>query len=786
MESLVHQVLDLLKKKQISRDAARTLLESVQSLPAASEVDQEDKRIAVIGISAELPGAKTFEDFWQVLENCEDRVGPLPSERRALCDDYVQAYGEKSGIDPANPFWHAAWIDDVDKFDPHFFNIVPAEARAMDPQQRRFLQTAYKCFEDAGYAGTRMRDSKTGVYVSAAMANYADMLNEFTPQSVPGNVPAFVASRVAYLYNLRGPSYVVNSTCASSLLALHEACLGLLHGDCDQALVGGVSVFPYPVNAKKMFMNAAGIMSEDMRCRPFDNNGGGIGRGEGVVAVLLKPLKKALEDKDNIHAVILGSAINNDGASASITAPNPQAHTELLLDAWRRAGISPEELDYLEAHGTGTHLGDPIEIKGITDAVRKTTDKRQFLALGSIKGNIGHLLDGVAGLSGLIKSILVLKHGVVPPTKYLDEPNRHIDFLDSPVFVPTMPHDLREAKGQDASLKAAVSCFGFNGTNVHVVVEEAPKTEAAETADGVLVYPISARSLASLSAIVGQYAAEGSLKGLNAFDAAYTMWSGREHFEHRVAIVASSLEELQNICRDLAGKPVDEWAGTAVIGEGTVFAEEAVSGALAREYAGGKVGAWHKLFGDVKARKVSLPTYQFDEQSYWHLTKANGSATGTSAGSKLEQVLAIARDVLEIPDLQAEDNFLEMGGDSLSGLQVVSRLKKIGADLSLEDLLMAEDFRTLADSFGEEGDGASDVEAQVLAIVREVLEIEDLQAEDNFLAMGGDSLSGLQVLARLKKQFSNDVTLEELLMLPDFKSLAEKIANTAATQESHL
>lgn len=708
MNELVVAVFDLLKKKQISRDVARILLDSVQHIPETSPVEKQDKRIAIIGIAAELPGARTFDEFWDVLDRREDRVSDLSPERQILCEDFIRSHGDSLDIDKDKPLWDAAWIDDIDKFDAAFFHITPAEARVMDPQQRRFLQATQQCFEDAGYAGPRIRDSKTGVYVSAAMVNYADALTEFTPQCVPGNIPSFVASRVAYTYNLHGPSYVCSSTCASSLLALHEACLGLLGGDCDLALVGGVNIFPFPVNAKKIFMNAAGIMSDDQHCRPFDNQANGIGRGEGVVAILLKPLAKALADRDNIHAVILGSAVNNDGTSAGITAPNPKAHTELMLEAWRRAEIVPDSLSYIEAHGTGTHLGDPIEIRGITDAVRQFTDKRQFIALGSIKGNIGHLLDGVAGLSGLIKVLHVLKRGIVPPTKYLQEPNRHIDFLDSPVFVPTFPWDLRASRTEP--LRAAVNCFGFNGTNVHCVLEESPANQSRSLSERLYVFPLSARTQQSLTSLVAKYAAlKENFFDQEACDVAYTLWSGREHFEQRLAITASSTREFSSICRELASTPPKQWYTITSVSSSASSAAEtdckpktaSFASILANTYIHDESCPWHRLFEGVEAHKVSLPTYAFDESSYWVSIKTDDASCKEMechTGTTLEKVLSITCAILEVETLKAEDNFLSCGGNSLFGLQLISRIKKeLHYEITHEDLLTLPDFRAIAE-----------------------------------------------------------------------------------------
>jgi 3-oxoacyl-(acyl-carrier-protein) synthase len=711
MTTINQTILELVKNKQISRDAARIMLDAAEKLQETTAAPESDRRIAIIGIAAELPGARTFNEFWGVLMRGEDRISDLPVDRQALCDPFVHANAQILGIDVDKPYWKAAWIADVDKFDPAFFGITPAEARVMDPQQRRFLQVAYSCFEDAGYAGLRIRGSKTGMYISAAMVNYVDVLDELTPQSVPGNVPAFVGSRMSYIFDLHGVSYVTSATCASSLLAVHEASLGLLNDDCEMALVGGVNIFPYPINDKKIFMNASGIMSEEERCRPFDQAASGIGRGEGVVALLLKPLTRALEDHDHIHGVILSSAVNNDGTSAGITAPNPRAHTELLLEAWRRAGISPETIAYFEAHGTGTLLGDPIEIRGITDAVRKYTDRRQFIALGSVKGNIGHLLDGVAGLSGLVKALHVLNHGLVPPTKYFDEPNRNIDFLDSPVFVPSVPWDIRAGRGGDQPLRVAVSCLGFNGTNVHLLLEESPAIQRNEQPPPaeLLTFPFSARTPQSLQSLMRRYADSSELlAGLNPDDIAYTLWSGREHFEQRVAILASDTQGLLQSCRELALTPMETWvcSDTIVVRRDGIFSTEA-AGSLALElaaaYTAGESCPWHRFFEGRINTKVSLPTYVFDERSLW-VRDGEASLVTDQPNLKtdLDKVLSIAQTVLEVGELNASDNFFSCGGNSLSGMQFIGRLKKeLKSDMRIADLFALPDFQHIAERVSE-------------------------------------------------------------------------------------
>ncbi|KEK12558.1 polyketide synthase [Lysinibacillus sphaericus] len=686
MSKLIPQVLNLLKNKELTKDAAKQIIESVNEIKSESK-PKVDKKIAIIGISAELPGAKNFDEFWNVLSNEQDKITELSDSRRSLCEGFLTNNMEKLKISKEKPFWDAAWLDEVDKFDAGFFNISAAEAKVMDPQQRRFLQIAYQCFEDAGYAGSRIKNSNTGVYISAAMTNYSEGLAEFTPLSVPGNIPAFTASRISYIFNLKGPSYVVNATCASSMLAIHEACVGLMNNDCETALVGGVNIFPYPINSEKLFMNAAGIMSEQQKCKPFDDSASGIGRGEGAVALLLKPLDQAIEDNDNIHAVIIASKVNNDGTSAGITAPNPKAHADLLAETWDLAGIKPEQIDYIEAHGTGTHLGDPIEIKGIQEAVERSNNDKQFLPIGSVKGNIGHLLDGAAGLSGVIKALHVIKKGVVPPTINLVEPNTHIDFVNSPVFIPTVPFNIKENKKENEPIIAGVSCFGFNGTNVHLLLEGAPTKAEIHNKDHkrkAYVIPFSAKSELSLRGTIEHFS---NLSGdmINLSNLAYTMCTGREHHEIRLAIIAETMDDLIGACKSLVNLDMTNWE--KIIDMTTD--DDTTIKKLAENFITGEKCSWHKQFQDENNHKISLPTYYFDEKSYWLQSDASVKAIEVKGKTALEEIISLAEIILETENIKQTDSFISVGGNSLSGLQFITRLKKqFNRDFVLDDVFL--------------------------------------------------------------------------------------------------
>lgn len=711
MSKLIPQVLNLLKNKELTKNAAKQIIESVNEIKSNSK-PEVDKKIAIIGISTELPGAKNFDEFWNVISGEQDKITELSDSRKSLCEGFLVNNMEKLKISKEKPFWDAAWLDEVDKFDAGFFNISAAEAKVMDPQQRRFLQTAYQCFEDAGYAGSRMKNSNTGVYISAAMTNYSEGLDEFTPLSVPGNIPAFTASRISYIFNLKGPSYVVNATCASSMLAIHEACVGLMNNDCETALVGGVNIFPYPINSEKLFMNAAGIMSEQQKCKPFDDSASGIGRGEGAVALLLKPLDQAIEDNDNIHAVIIASRVNNDGTSAGITAPNPKAHADLLAETWDRAGIKPEQIDYIEAHGTGTHLGDPIEIKGIQEAIERSNNDKQFLPIGSVKGNIGHLLDGAAGLSGVIKALHVIKKGIVPPTINLVEPNTHIDFVNSPVFIPTLPYNIKKNKKENEPIIAGVSCFGFNGTNVHLLLEEAPKKaeiDKKENSRKAYVIPFSAKSELSLRGTIEHFS-NLTADMINLSDLAYTMCTGREHHDIRVAIIAETMDDLIVACKNLIDQDMSSWEKIVI----KTNHNDNTMKTLAESYILGEKCSWHKQFQNENNFKISLPTYFFDEKSYWLQSEGSVKVKEVKGKSTLEEIISLAEIILETENIKQTDSFISVGGNSLSGLQFITRLKKqFNKDFVLDDVFLT--FEQLSKQINNENLKSAEIIPQISA-----------------------------------------------------------------------
>ena len=411
--------------------------------------------VAVTGLGCRFPAADGPDAFWRLLASGGDAIGPVPAGR-AGWDRWRARPGEAP---PAGGF-----LADVEGFDARFFEIAPREAASMDPQHRLLLEVAWEALAHAGLAPSALAGSRTGVFVGLATADYARLVPEDAVDRYfgSGTSPAVAAGRIAYLLDLHGPCLTLDTACSSSLVAVHAAARALRDGDCDTALAGGVSLLLAPTLSRSFA--AAGMLAADGRCRSFDAAAAGYGRGEGAGMVVLRRLADAQAAGDPVLAVLRGSAINQDGRSAGLTAPNGPAQTELIRRALAAAGLGPDDIDYIEAHGTGTPLGDPIEAHALAAAF---AGRARRLAIGSVKTNIGHT-EAAAGIAGLIKAVLMLGHDAIPPSLHFRRLNPAISSGAELLEVPTV---LRPGVR-----RIGVSSFGFSGTNAHVVLEAPPPT----------------------------------------------------------------------------------------------------------------------------------------------------------------------------------------------------------------------------------------------------------------------------------------------------------------------
>lgn len=513
--------------------------------PAAERRTAEP--IAVIGLAGRFPGARNVAAFWENLRQGVESISTLTDEQlqaagipRELCDN--PAYVRRRAL-----------LDDVQMFDAAFFGYTPGEAARMDPQQRIFLETAWEALEHAGY-DTERHPGAIGVFAGCHQTSYLlanlcssrEFIEEFLgtrpANLLPtflGNEKDFLTSRVAYKLNLRGPAITVQTACSTSLVAIVMACDSLRAGQSDLALAGGVAVL-LPEH-KGHLHQEGGILSPDGHCRAFDAAAQGTVFGSGAGVVVLKRLSAALADGDTIHAVIRGAALNNDGGlKASYTAPAVEGQAAVIRAAQEQGGIAPDTIGYVEAHGTATALGDPIEIAALTQAFRRSTDRRQFCALGSVKTNVGHL-DAAAGVVGFIKAVLTLREKQIPPSLHFQQPNPRIDFAATPFKVVTA---LTPWEANGTPRRAAVSAFGVGGTNAHVVLEEAPPQETGATLRGVQLLVLSARTPAVLEQASAQLARHlQSVPPSRFADTAFTLQLGRRELAHRRALVCRNPEE---------------------------------------------------------------------------------------------------------------------------------------------------------------------------------------------------------------------------------------------------
>jgi acyl transferase domain-containing protein/thioesterase domain-containing protein/SAM-dependent methyltransferase len=578
------------------------------SVPAAQTAPAPAGDIAVIGMAGRFGDAPDLDAYWRMIEDGRHCLVEMPQRR------WPTVTGKRR---------HGGFLPDEDCFDPLFFRISPTEAAMMDPQQRLFLETAYHALEHSGYAPDSLSGARCGVFVGAGAGDYAQRFRdaglESNPLGLMGNVTSILAARISYFLNLKGPSIAVDTACSSSLVAVHLACESLAAGTTDMALAGGVAVISTP-----QFIVAAtegGMLSPNDRCATFDAAADGFVCGEGSGVVVLKRLADALRDGDAIRGVIRGSGINQDGRTNGITAPSAPSQAALEVEVYRRSGVDPATISYVEAHGTGTPLGDPIEVEALTSAFRRFTDRTGFCALGSAKTNIGHALTA-AGIAGLLKVLLMLRHRRIPPLVGFTEANPRIDFATTPFVLPTTA----EPWEAHSPRRAAVSSFGFSGTNAHLVVEEAPSAPRRESAGGPLLFVLSGRTDEARKSRVATLEAylAGATPDLR--DVAFTLAAGREHYPHRLAVVAADVAGLRAALQGwreggrnpdvLVGEARPDGPGPALTALGEQIARQTPDlkalRILADLYVQGASFDWATLPGSAGGRRCALPGYPFE------------------------------------------------------------------------------------------------------------------------------------------------------------------------------
>jgi FkbH-like protein len=606
--------------------------------------------IAIIGMNGIFPGASTLQEFWSNLKEGKASIGEVKPGRWDM-----DKFFDPSGKNPDKSYskW-GGFIDDIDKFDAAFFNISPKEAETMDPQQRLMLQVVWGLLEDAGYTRENM-DRNTGVFIGVIASDYAILtgnaaLNGCSPYR---NADFYqIPNRISYFYDFNGPSMAVDTACSASGTALHLACESLRRGECKTAVAGGVNLFIHP--SRFIQYSRMQFMSHDGICRPFGDEAGGTVFGEGIGTVLLKPLKDAERDKDHIYAVIKGSAVNSGGKTTGFTVPNPQAQADMISRAIKAANVDARTISYVEAHGTGTPLGDPIEIRGLAVAFQNNTwmkkhkEDKQYCAIGSLKANIGHLESGAA-IAGVMKVALQLENAMLVPSLNSGRLNPSINFDETPFYVRQSlgewepPRLEIDGETKTCLRRAGVSSFGAGGSNVHIVLEEyVSHGQNGQEVEGQQVIVLSAKSeerLRKYAARVAEFLkteTDGSRKGkISLGKIAFTLQTGREALDERLAFVATSVEQVVKVLTDFgAGLNVDgdfyrgnakyEKTKLAKLFEGNegrefirIAMREGNLQRLAQLWVSGIVIDWRLLLPGEMPEKISLPGYPFEGEKYW-------------------------------------------------------------------------------------------------------------------------------------------------------------------------
>ena len=517
--------------------------------------------IAIIGMSCRFPGCDNPDEFWELLAAGRSAIGEIPPDRWPI-EGFYEPDPDRAIAEGKSYSKWGGFLKDITHFDPLFFNILPRDAELIDPQERLFLQAAWHALEDGGYTIERIGQEfnhSLGVYAGATRTGFdlfGPPLWAAGDSRYPHTTFASIANRVSFFLNARGPSIPVDTMCSSSLTAIHQACQGLLHGECRLAIAGGVNLYLHP--SAYVGLSQLRMFSRDGVCRSFGKGGNGFVAGEGVACVLLKPLDQALADGDRIHAVIRGTQVNHGGRTHGYTVPNPKAQAELIRATLDRAGVSARRVSYVEAHGTGTELGDPIEISGLTQAFRRDTEDTGYCAIGSVKTNIGHL-EATAGIAGLIKVVLQMQHRQLAPSLHAEEINPRIAFAETPFRVQTTLAEWRPrpdalpGAGDDGSRLAGVSSFGAGGANAHVLLEEfrAEPPGPDILFDGRLPFVFSARTREQLSDVAARALAyleaigSGTVTRPGLADLAFTLQTGREALAERLGFLAGNLDEVR-------------------------------------------------------------------------------------------------------------------------------------------------------------------------------------------------------------------------------------------------
>lgn len=729
-KDIMRYLLEQVKSNQLDRSEA---LNYLKYLEGAAKPRGDD--IAIIGLACRFPDANNKNQYWQNLARGKSSIGPFPSSRKAdlaALDDSLAT------------LFNGGFLDEIRDFDNEYFNIPPAVASHMDPYHRLLLESFIETIEDAGYSRNELYGKNIGVYTGndhthRLFNSYLNFIDQPDFNSITGSWTAVLASRIAYLLNLQGPALVVDTSCSSALVAIDIAVKALRDGDCEAALVGAANLFFAPGKGI-----VGDVENDEFVVRAFDQGASGTVWGEGIASLLLKPLSRAIKDGDDIYGVIQGIAVNNDGASNGITAPSAKAQEQVLNKAWKRADISPEDLSYIESHGTGTHLGDPIEIRGLTNAIAKHSKRKQFCGLGSVKTNIGHTV-GVAGLASLIKVLLSFKNNQLPPSLNFNDPNPLIDFCQSPVYINDQLTDWPPRVG--AHRFAGISSFSLSGTNCHVVLRDENQSAHQIENRRPLIFILTGRTLDLLRENLENHVNYLKDNSVDYHRACFTSAVGRELHRYRIACVVTDINDLMTklhtVTSYLGEQDLDKssyglistgiWCSEALdvktdkLTELEKTASEIIQRPtnntfemLAPLFVRGARINWKPLFTQEESRRAHLPAQPWKHNAFWPTvarrnevnirqqpdlsireripficsqpSRISGLPNTTKGTSNNEKTIAwIIAEVLGYDTIESSSNYYELGGDSILGAKIVNLANEVlNTHIQISDLMASD------------------------------------------------------------------------------------------------
>lgn len=783
----------------------------------SSTGESAKRKVAIVGLSGKFPGARDYNAYWNNLISGRSSIKKVPEHRWNIDEYYSSNLGDRNSTVSK---W-GGFIDDIDAFDAKFFNISSREAVYMDPQQRLMLELAWSCIEDAGYSPDSLKGSNTGVFVGSASNDYKELLTK-PGESIEGHVatgtfPSLIPNRISYEFDFRATSLQIDTACSSSLVAIHQAVTSILNGECSMALAGGVNLICTPTYY--IAFSKTGMLSPNGKCRSFDINADGYVRGEGAGLVLLKPLNQAISDGDHIYGVVASSVVGHGGKVSTVTSPSLDAQYEMILDAFRKSELSPEQIGYIEAHGSGTQKGDPAELNGLIKAYdylakEKAIDlQERSCGLGSVKTNIGHL-EAAAGIAGVIKVLLAMKHQRLPPILNFEELNSQISLKNSPFYLVTEPK-YWAAPPNNEPRRAGVSSFGFGGVVSHILLEE-HKDLSSQSAEGgfdkptPLIVLLSAKSEDQISIQAQELVAHIKSNQLTDKDLskiAYTLQIGRRHMKKRWGVVVSSMDSLIKSLSETSisesnftsrfeeglGKKIgiasQQLSPSKLIANVRAKSNQADMASLLRLWIQGKNVNWGELYSEgSRPKRINLPTYPFAKISHWvRRPKANtqdnvptkelkSKIGGGSSASETFREDGVLSPLVSLSDISGDDHY-ELTEKQYEKPELPEEMNLPQPSMSTQTTVQMNNSGSPESMKPKSYEGFS--YKSLILLLRESLsdilyvDVSEIDYESSFIDLGVDSIIGVEWVRWIKNKFEIALSVSSLYDYPTLVQLTD-------------